>query len=65
MTPQKKRVDEMKARATERDFPEEFSHENGTYQCICMVCRKEFIGHKRRVVCKLCSKLVFAKEPPQ
>lgn len=40
---------------SERDFPEDFSDENGEYVNICCVCKKEFCGHKRRVVCKVCS----------
>ena len=39
-----------------RDWPEDFSHENGNYSCRCVHCGKPFIGHKRRVTCKQCSK---------
>ena len=38
-----------------RDWPEDFSHENGNYFCRCCICKAEFRGHKRRVVCKCCS----------
>jgi hypothetical protein len=38
-----------------RNWAEDFSHENGNYQCLCVECKKIFIGHKRRVICKLCS----------
>lgn len=37
-----------------RDWTEDFSHENGNYLCLCCQCGKQFAGHKRRVVCKLC-----------
>lgn len=37
-----------------QDFPEDFSHENGNYQCRCYRCGHYFVGHKRRVTCKLC-----------
>lgn len=38
-----------------RDWPEDFSHENGRYYNTCTFCHQPFCGHKRRVVCKLCS----------
>ena len=38
-----------------RSWPEDFSHENGNYFCCCVHCGKQFRGHKRRVVCKLCT----------
>lgn len=38
------------------DWIEDFSHENGNYNNFCAYCGKQFIGHKRRVVCKSCSK---------
>jgi hypothetical protein len=37
------------------DWKEDATHENGNYFCYCQYCKKEFIGHKRRVRCKLCS----------
>lgn len=37
-----------------RNFPEDFPHENGCYQCQCGDCGNGFLGHKRRVRCKLC-----------
>lgn len=45
---------------SERDWPEDFSQENGNYSCTCHKCGEEFIGYKRRVICKLCSALVPA-----
>lgn len=36
------------------DWPEDFSHENGNYQNRCS-CGIMFIGHKRRVTCKVCA----------
>jgi len=37
------------------DWEEDFKLENGNYQCQCTTCRQLFIGHKRRITCKLCS----------
>ncbi len=49
------------------DWPEDFSHENGNYMCQCCICKATFVGHKRRVICKLCDKgdieLVKGTEP--
>lgn len=41
----------------EGDWPEDFQHENGCYQCRCCNCEKYFIGYKRRVQCKKCAKI--------
>jgi hypothetical protein len=38
-----------------RNWTEDFQHENGNYQCKCCNCGEFFIGHKRRVVCKVCA----------
>jgi hypothetical protein len=38
----------------ECDWPEDASHENGNYFCKCCHCDSDFIGHKRRVICKKC-----------
>lgn len=40
---------------TERDWTEDFSHENGNYENNCIKCDQLFMGHKRRVVCKICA----------
>lgn len=40
---------------TVRDWPEDFAHENGNYSCICADCGESFTGHKRRLICKVCS----------
>ena len=37
------------------NWKEDFSHENGNYQNICLTCNTYFIGHKRRVHCKVCA----------
>lgn len=37
------------------EFPEDRGRENGEYFCECFVCKKTFIGHKRRSFCKACS----------
>ncbi len=41
--------------APERDWTEDFPHENGNYFTHCRICNEFFTGHKRRVVCKLCA----------
>lgn len=40
---------------TKKHWFEDFSHENGNYQCKCVKCESMFAGHKRRVICKECS----------
>lgn len=39
----------------ERDWPEDFPHENGNYRNICGQCKEDFIGHKRRPACRKCT----------
>lgn len=39
----------------ERDWPEDFSHENGTYTNQCVSCKHGFIGNKHRSTCKKCA----------
>lgn len=46
---------------SERDFTEDFGHENGNYECLCSTCRNTFVGHKRRVVCKVCARAAVPK----
>jgi hypothetical protein len=36
------------------DWIEDNTHENGNYLCQCVHCKRVFVGHKRRVVCKVC-----------
>jgi hypothetical protein len=43
------------APAEDRDWQEDFSNENGNYKNICTDCGNIFRGHKRRVICKMCS----------
>ncbi|BDD79907.1 hypothetical protein [Burkholderia phage FLC9] len=38
-----------------RNWPEDFPHENGMYECICLHCRHHFLGYKRRMTCKSCA----------
>lgn len=45
----------VRAKGSERDWPEDFLHENGLYNNWCCGCQKTFLGYKRRVICKLCS----------
>ena len=52
MTPLSK--EQKQFERSERDWPEDFSHENGNYHNQCGNCGLTFYGHKRRVRCKLC-----------
>ena len=40
---------------TSRDWPEDFSGENGCYLNRCCLCHETFTGHKRRYVCHVCA----------
>ena len=37
-----------------KNWKEDFHLENGKYINICCKCDEEFLGHKRRVICKQC-----------
>jgi hypothetical protein len=50
------------ASVDERSYPEDADHENGNYFCECLECQRQFVGHKRRQVCKVCA---AAPTPPQ
>ena len=41
----------------EKNWTEDFSHENGNYMNNCIRCNDDFFGHKRRVICKVCSNI--------
>ena len=45
---------ELQGYDKDKCFPEDYSHENGKYLNMCSECKDVFIGHKRRVTCKLC-----------
>lgn len=45
----------LASEAVGRDWLEDFTHENGNYECACCICKNSFVGHKRRVVCKSCA----------
>lgn len=53
----------MRSDNPECDWPEDFEHENGNYQCRCYVCEKLFFGYKRRVKCKACTHPVKESDP--
>ena len=38
----------------ERSFPEDATSDNGNYYNTCCECGRQFTGHKRRIVCKVC-----------
>jgi hypothetical protein len=46
-----------KPTSTNYNWPEDFDSENGKYYNICTSCKLPFIGHKRRVTCKVCANL--------
>ena len=48
---------------SDRDFPEDFNKANGLYIGICANCGKEFMGHKRRAICKLCKNAAMPAMP--
>lgn len=50
-----KRPSQAQEPTIERDWAEDFSHENGNYDNRCSICERFFVGHKRRVICKACS----------
>jgi hypothetical protein len=48
-----------------QDWPEDWPLDNGMYMHRCAACSAEFIGHKRRVSCKLCAASPTAPPPTQ
>jgi len=36
------------------DWNEDAGHENGSYYCKCLDCDADFVGHKRRHICRKC-----------
>ncbi len=46
------------------DYPEDAAHENGSYATKCR-CGTVFIGHKRRVFCKVCAESAPPQPEPQ
>ena len=49
----------------DRDWKDDFQHDNGNYECMCFECGRNFYGHKRRVVCKVCASKPAAPEPKE
>ena len=39
-----------------QDWTEDFKMENGKCLNECILCKREFVGHTRRAVCKICHK---------
>lgn len=46
----------------DRDWTEDRNFENGNYCSTCCKCGKQFIGQKRRVICKICSEAPVSTE---
>ena len=36
------------------DWHEDAGYENGSYHCKCFDCDADFVGHKRRLICRKC-----------
>lgn len=53
---------DLMSNVEDRNWTEDFSHENGKYINKCTICSHYFIGHKRRVICKKCDPLVKEEE---
>ena len=47
-------MNDLPTTPAERSWPEDMTHENGNYVCHCAHCQHDFIGHKRRVCCRVC-----------
>lgn len=48
-----------------KNWPEDFDKENGCYINICSRCDSEFMGHKRRHLCRECNPPEIKKEQPK
>ena len=46
-------------------WQEDFNHKNGNYENSCSTCQSLFIGHKRRVTCKVCAMNALRAERDQ
>ena len=44
---------------SERNFPEDKALENGNYTNLCCNCEEWFIGHKRRVLSRVCENCLY------
>src|SRR5690606_30480947 len=40
-----------------KNWTEDYKLDNGHYVCTCSVCKEQFYGHKRRVVCRVCDEI--------
>lgn len=47
----------------ERAWIEDAGHENGLYSNTCIECGREFAGHKRRVICRVCAAAPAPAQP--
>jgi 2,4-dienoyl-CoA reductase-like NADH-dependent reductase (Old Yellow Enzyme family) len=48
----------VRAKGSDRDWPEDFLHENGLYNRHCHRCNQTFLGNKHRLICKPCSSAI-------
>jgi len=46
-----------------KNWFEDFHLENGCYTNTCVHCKEEFLGHKRRPLCKECYEKLKEKYP--
>ena len=46
----------------ERSWHEDKEQENGNYSCECVQCQRQFVGHKRRHICRMCAATPHVQE---
>ena len=51
----------MRSKNLNRDWTDDFVHENGNYLCTCWQCHREFAGNKHRMICKVCDTSMLVK----
>ena len=37
-----------------KNWQSDYKFENGNYQCYCIKCKSQFMGNKRRLICREC-----------
>lgn len=54
-------INPRQLRGSSKSFQQDYQHENGNYVCKCFVCKEPFMGYKRRVICKECSRVALTE----
>jgi hypothetical protein len=57
-------MDIQELRDSNKSWQQDFVSEDGNYVSNCAICHCDFIGHKRRVVCRECQEKLAEKRPP-